>query len=470
MKAKSLLILSLLLSISIYSSGQVYDSLNITKLSSWTNPTVTPEPFYGIKYNGIWGWNDTNGNEYAIIGSSQGTYFVDVTNPSNPIERDYVAGKRNNCIWREIKTYSHYAYLISDDGAPNSFQIVDLQYLPDSVHVVLDNNTIFERSHTLFIDGNKLYCASTNGGSVGSSDMSVFSLANPELPVLLRKLDSDYPSLTNGVHDMYIRNDTCYVSGGYSGLFILKFNTTTNQFNLINSLTSYPSQGYNHSSILTDDGQTLIFMDEVPNGLPVKSLDVTDLQNLVVATTFSTGTTATPHNPFMIGNTCYIAYYQDGLQVYDVSDRNNPVRIGFYDTHYQTAMGGPYPNPAYQGAWGAYPYLPSGNILVSDMQNGLFVLTQPTATGISENNKKTISSVYPNPIKENERLFFKGDVLELNAIDVKLMHLIGQDVLVRANINPKEGLDLTGVKQGIYLMQVLSGNEMKSRVKVVVED
>jgi hypothetical protein len=104
------------------------------------------------------------------------------------------------------------------------------------------------------------------------------------------------------------------------------------------------------------------------------------------------------------------------------------------------------------------------------MQNGLFVLTQPTATGISENNKKTISSVYPNPVKENERLFFKGEVLELNAIDVKLMNVIGQDVLVRANINPKEGLDLTGVKQGIYLMQVLSGNEMKSRVKVVVED
>jgi hypothetical protein len=103
------------------------------------------------------------------------------------------------------------------------------------------------------------------------------------------------------------------------------------------------------------------------------------------------------------------------------------------------------------------------------MQNGLFVLTQPTTTGISDNSKKTVFSVYPNPIKENENLFFKGDILELNSIDVKLMNVIGQDVLVRANINPKAGLDLTGVTRGVYLMQLSSGNQVKSRVKVVVE-
>lgn len=389
-----------------FSAKAQFDFQNITLLANWFDPAVQPEPVYQIKYSGIWGWADGTGNEYAIIGSSDGYYFVNVTNPAAPVVSDYVAGTHTLCIWREIKTYSHYAYLISDDGPANTFQIVDLQYLPDSVHVVHNSNTIFARAHTLYIDGNKMYCASVKGGSQfgTNTSMAVFSLANPEVPVLLRKLSDDFTLPTSPAHDMYVRNDTVFVSAGYDGLFIFRYDEGTNHFVYLGSITAYPAQGYNHSSALTDDGHTLVFADEVPDGLPCKTADVSDFNNLSVNTTFSSNVGATPHNPFIVGKTCYIAYYQDGLQVFDVSNVNSPFRVGYFDTYYQNPAGS-YLNPPYQGAWGAYPYLPSGNCLVSDMQNGLFVLDVSAVQSV-KSVAAAAFDIYPNPVTAGSDLQF----------------------------------------------------------------
>ena len=401
------LFISFLLFLAVSTQAQVYQSLNMNLQSNWNDSSVIAEPAYGIKYNGIWGY-EASGREYALIGSTAGVYFIDITNPQSPVKSDFVAGRRGACIWREIKTYSHYAYLISDDQSPNSFQIVDLQYLPDSVHIVADYSSLFERGHTLFVDGNKLYVGLVRGGQfTQNASMAVFSLNNPEVPVYLRSINDDYPTLLPGnqVHDMFVRDDTVYASCGYDGLFIFTYDSIANHFQLINSLTSYPSQGYNHSSALADNG-VLVFMDEVPSGLPIKVLDVSDLQNLTVTSTFSSNPIVTPHNPFIIGNTCYIAYYLDGLQVYDVSDPYNPIRTAYFDTHYQEPLGGPYPSLAYQGAWGAYPFFSSGNIAVSDMQNGLFVLNQ-TSSGIN-NLSLNEGTVYPNPVSTNQAITISG--------------------------------------------------------------
>lgn len=434
--SKYLHILIMLTSFYCAKAQTVYDAQNISLLSNWDDPSVAAEPFYGIRYNGIWGWADSSGNEYALIGATSGVYFVNVTNPSVPVLSDFVPGRRSGCIWREIKTYSHYAYLISDDNSPNSFQIVDLQYLPDSVSVVYDSNTLFERAHTLFVDGDKLYCGIVKGGQFTStSAMAVFDLsANPVLPVFLRSINTDFPALltNNQVHDMYVRNDTVYASAAYDGLFIFKYNRSANDFTLLSSLTSYPQQGYNHSSALTDDGHTLVFMDEVPNGLAVKVLDVTDLSNLNITALFQSNTGPTPHNPFIVGNICYIAYYQDGLQVYDVSSPANPIRLGYFDTHFQTPMGGPYPSPAYQGAWGAFPYLPSGRVLVSDMQNGLYVLDASGLSGLSSPGNAGLFQlqIFPNPLSkgQNSRIIlpehikdFSGCRIQIYSSDGRLM-------------------------------------------------
>jgi len=459
------------------SHGQtVYDSQNISLLSNWDDPSVPAEPNYSIRYNGVWGWNDGAGREYAILGSTTGVYFIDVTNPTNPVVADFVPGRRSGCIWRELKTHDHYAYLVSDDSPPNSLQIVDLQYLPDSVHVVYDDNTLFERCHTIFVEDGLLYGGIVSGGSFAGTgiqgNMSVFDLSNPANPVFLRSIKNDYPNLlpTNQVHDMYVRNDTVYASSSFDGLFIFRYNRTTNNFVLLASLTAYPGQGYNHSGALTDDGNTFVFMDEVPNGLPVKVLDVSDFSNLTVTSTFQSNPGPTPHNPFIMGNTCYIAYYQDGLQVYDVSDPYNPARLGYFDTHYQTAIGGPYPSPAYQGAWGAYPYLPSGHVLVSDMQNGLYVL-DPSAifSGMNETVGGLSFTAYPNPVTNGSSISISlPDFKAGNSYDVRMLSIDGRLVSQQVISTASASISTQGLDAGCYFVEVRSEAGVGIR-KVIVE-
>jgi len=462
-----ILIKSFLLLLASSSHAQVYQSLNINLQSNWYDSTVIAEPAYGIKYNGIWGY-EANGHEYAIVGSTAGVYFVDITNPQSPVTSDFVVGRRDACIWREIKTFDHYAYLISDDQSPNSFQIVDLQYLPDSVHVVADYNSLFERGHTLYVDGNKLYVGIVRGGMFTQNvSMAVFSLNNPEVPVFLRSINDDYPTLlaSNQVHDMFVRNDTVYASCGYDGLFIFKYDSVINHFQLINSITTYPSQGYNHSSALADNG-SLVFMDEVPSGLPIKVLDVNDLQNLTVTATFSSNPIVTPHNPFIIGNTCFVAYYLDGLQVYDVSDPHNPIQTAYFDTHNQEPLGGPYPSLAYQGAWGAYPFFSSGNIAVSDMQNGLFVLQQ-VANGINNFTSKNIS-IYPNPVLPNQGITI-SNLKDNNQSLVELYDLFGHLVFSTRLlvVNNTLNLRIPAIASGLYVLKMDNGSKLLSKKLII---
>jgi hypothetical protein len=211
-------------------------------------------------------------------------------------------------------------------------------------------------------------------------------------------------------------------------------------------------------------------MDEVPNGLPVKVLDVSDFSNLTVTSTFQSNPGPTPHNPFIMGNTCYIAYYQDGLQVYDVSDPYNPARLGYFDTHYQTAIGGPYPSPAYQGAWGAYPYLPSGHVLVSDMQNGLYVL-DPSAifSGMNETVGGLSFTAYPNPVTNGSSISISlPDFKAGNSYDVRMLSIDGRLVSQQAISTASASISTQGLAAGCYFVEVLSEAGVGIR-KVIVE-
>lgn len=437
-------------------NAQQYQSQNISMLSNWFDPAVVAEPSaYGIKYNGIWGWVDPSGNEYAIIGSTAGTYFIDVTNPVSPVQRDYVPGRRDQCIWREIKTYQNYCYIVSDDGAPNSLQIVDMSYLPDSVHVVYDSNTLFERSHTIWVDGNRLYGGYVNGGSVGYAAMAVFDISNPTSPVLLRKIEDDYPGIFAYAHDMYVRNDTVYASAGYDGLFIFKLDAS-NHFQSLGSLTNYFNQGYNHSSALSEDGHTLIFCEELPNGQPVRSVDVSDLSNITILTPFESHPDATPHNPFIKGNYLFLAYYQDGLQVYDITNPSSPARVGYFDTHWQNDSLGNYPYPYDEGAWGAYLWLPSGNVIVSDMQNGLYTLDVSTITNIKHNNASAQIRLYPNPSNT--------DVLNVQVpgsfkhVQYEILNAEGQ--LMKKGVLSESNISIGHLVSGIFTLKLISDDNI----------
>ena len=434
-----------------------FASQKISMYAQWFDSTVVEEPTFHIKYNSVWGWkNNAQNKEYAILGSSGGTYFIDVTNPNNPVKCDFVAGRRSGCIWREYKTYQHYAYMVSDDSGPNSLQIVDLNYLPDSVHVVYDSDQLFRTSHTIFVDGSKLYCG-YNRTPTNTYSMAVYDLsANPELPVFLRALNQDDPSISL-VHDMFVRNDTVYASCGYQGLYIYKF-TGTN-FVGLGSLTNYPSSGYNHSSTMAPGKTKMVFCDEVPTGLPAKVIDVANPNNINFYSTFEStpNATTTPHNPFMMGpDFVAIAYYQDGLQLFDVSNPNAVTRAGYFDTNPSNCP--TCPNPDYSGCWGAYVDLPSGLLLASDMQNGLFLLNADSALGINRINVDESSlTLFPNPTRD--KLVVKMGQHSA-AGTISICDLQGKE-LMRTDFNAQAmrgGIELSTEKlaDGIYVLRYTS--------------
>lgn len=459
------IILVFLFLICITSVKAQFDHQNVSLYATFDDASVTAEPVYQIRYQSCWGWEDpADHREYGIIGSTSGTYVIDVTDPSNPVQRAYIPGRSNNRIWHEYKSYQNYLYIIADGGG-NTLQIVDLSYLPDSVHVVYDDDGIFDSGHTLYVDGNRLYVASVSNPSNYSS-MNVYDISQPEVPVLLRQLDQDYPSISQ-VHDMYVVNDTAYASCAYQGLYIFRYDEVQNRFIQIGSLTTYPDEGYNHSSFLSEDHSTLYMCDEVPAGLAVKVVDVTTISNPVVIDTFYTHTGDTPHNPYVKGNYLYLAAYQDGVYIYDISVPSQPVLSGYFDTHPQNPPG-TYPSPPYAGCWAVYPDLPSGIILASDMQLGLFILNASAATGV-QSIQDAGMSLYPNPSSG----ILRGRAASLRNAEVEysLFDLSGREYLhstATADFTGEFSLDASGLENGAYLLNAYGpqGN-FTARVSII---
>ncbi|MBL7902439.1 MAG: choice-of-anchor B family protein [Bacteroidia bacterium] len=466
MKHVLLLVLNFLI---LSLNAQTYNSYNVSLLGH-LNPnggTVTPG-WAGNYYSGCWGWHQTSSNrEYAIVGGSNGTYFIDVTVPTSPSVSAFVPGK-TGCTWREIKTYQNYCYVVSDDGGANTFQIMDMSTLPSSVTLVHNDSTILKRGHTIWIDQNKMYIGGftkkTSPSSETTFPMAVFSLATPTLPVLLRELSQDIsPSVINYVHDMYVRNDTVYASTAYQGLQILKFNSGNNTFSMLGTYQNYTGSAYNHSSFLTQNGKHLIFCDEVPNGLPIRLVNVENFANIQPEQTFNPYIGTTPHNPYVLGNDfAVVACYHDGLMIYNISNPTAVSLAGYFDTypqggHFQNQYGG------YVGNWGAYPFLPSGIVIASDMQNGVFVLdvtaafnsTVTVPVGLNElNQSDSRLLVYPNPARN----LVKIQNNDAQSARLEILNLLGEVVFTADYSGPiDETLDLQSFPNGCFLIRYTSG-------------
>lgn len=460
----------MLLSSVAVSAQNIYDSQNISLISLSNPNTSTVSGSVGNRYSGCWGWFQAGKNkEYAISGASNGTYFLDITNPANPVVCDFVPGTIST--WREMKTFSHYCYIVSDVALPNKLQIVDLQYLPDSVHVVHNSNALFELGHTVFIDKDRMYVGSTRfpGNPGAFSAMTVWSLATPTAPVLLRKLEQD--TLTVGriqqVHDMYVRNDTVYASAGWEGMRIMQLKSD-NTFQSLGTYDGYPSEGYNHSSWLTKNGKYLLFADEVPESLPMNFVDVSNMGNIQPIKQFKPYQETTPHNPYVIGNDfAVVSCYQDGVQIYDISDPHNIVLAGYFDTYPEGGNNvNNYGGGAYRGNWGAYPFLPSGIIIANDMQHGVFLLDAKAAytVGISENAKTPSVMIYPNPASNKL-------TINLNSTshhDIKIINTLGQ-VSASYSVESQKNvqLDVSALQSGSYIVNV-SNSSGVLRKKIVV--
>jgi len=332
-------------------TGLLVAQTNVTFLSNFN-------PYPSAGYNDIWGYVDGAGNEYALLGVRTGTSIVNVTNPANPVEVAFIPGP--NSTWRDLKTHSTYAYIVTEGTTPSSsrgLQIVDLSQLPATATLVNTIDTWFTRAHNIFIDNGYAYVIGTNNGG----GMHILDLSNPVNPVR-----TNYYTGSNYIHDVYVWNDTVVAAAEDSYDLISVSNKFSPQ--LLSVSLILPGI-YAHSGWMTEDKRYFIGTEE----FNVRDITVWDLQdrsswNLVVSSWHMPGSSAYVHNLFIKGDFAHISYYTSGYVVLDISDPTNPQLAGHYDTYPQNNGG------TYNGAWGCYPYLPSGNTLISDIQTGLYVL------------------------------------------------------------------------------------------------
>ena len=323
---------------------------NINLLFNWSDSTL-PINSLGGSYTDVYGVA-INGGEYAVIGSTMGAHIIDVTNPSQSYEAAFVPGAFQGSLvtHRDYFHMDNYLYAVCDQGS-STLQIIDLSNLPNSVTIIYDTDSLISTTHNIFIDtlNKKLY--TTSG--------KVFDISDPINPSFLFHMGFFY-------HDLYVENDTGYFNCFSNGLQIYEMTTNSPQY--LGSLTSYPDQGTNHSGWKKD---SIYIMADENGGLSLKVIDVSDLNNLQVIALFNSGvlpSPAVPHNLIIRDNFVYVSYYCDGLQVFDISNPNNPIKAGYYDTYPSIYCSG------FKGNWGVDPQLPSGIILVSDVQSGLFIL------------------------------------------------------------------------------------------------
>lgn len=336
-------------------------------------------------YNDVWGV-EIGGNQYAIIGSQNNIYIVDVTDCYNPVQKAVLSPPGNSSIWRDFKTKDGYIYAVCDNCV-EGLVVIDANVLPVSNPVIdLQTTDFFNRAHNIYIDGDYLYAVGTDAVSEG---MVVLDISTPLSPTLMVNIDFDI--LTNGVntasnyyiHDINVTNGIAYASHGYLAEFIAwDVSNLTN----ISQLGSFFTGDYTHSSWNTADEKYAYVAEEVPNGLPLRVIDLLDASgniSMTQAGTFSHSIdpgNSTPHNPFVKGDTLFVSNYQDGVKLYDISNPTSPSVLAYYDTYPTMNYNG------YEGTWGVYPYLSSGCILASDISTGLYVLRYAVSVGVEWND------------------------------------------------------------------------------------
>jgi len=342
---------------------------SLNNLVSQTNPLNLQQlahlPNSGFmvpsELNDIWGWVDSAGNEYAIVGMNDGTSIIDLSDPLSPQEVLFVPGM--NSIWRDIKTYGNYAYITTE--AMNGLLIIDLSNLPDSANTNTylytgPTNAQWHRAHNIYIDDRGYaYIFGANRGLGGAIILDLNQ--DPTQPVEVADINNWY------VHDGMVKGDTLFLANGNNSLFSIWDVSNPSTPVLI---AQNPTVGYYSHNIWSSDDGNYVYTTEEDNGGHLSEFNITDLNNIDLTDKIQAepGNNTMPHNAFYINDYIVNSYYTTGIQIFDVKSKGNIVNVGHFDTS---------PNfygPGSYGCWGVYPFLPSGIIIASDIENGFFVL------------------------------------------------------------------------------------------------
>jgi choice-of-anchor B domain-containing protein len=374
----------------------------------------------------VWGYTAPDGSEYTLMGVYEGVAVVRVPDMQvigvTPGPNDF-----GTCYYhRDIKTYQHYAYVTSEmHGLNEGVMIIDLQYLPDSVHFVksyIHGSQIV--SHNLYIDTDSGFAYILTSGNF---QVRIVSLADPENPVDVGQIP------TQKSHDVYVRNDTAYVSEGSQNRYSIwdVSNKTSPRF--LNRILP-ASFGYAHNLWLSEDGNIAVTTEETI-GHTVKIWDVSNPASDISFLGEYLGANQLAHNAHVKGNFVFISHYSYGISVVNISNPAQPVEVAHYDTFAENDA------PGFWGCWGAYPFTKDGYVYAGDTNGYLTVLKfveSPTGTGEilpGAAGEFELAQNYPNPFNPSTTIQF--NLPESGRSRLVIFNSAGQAVrtLVDANLN-----------------------------------
>ena len=285
-----------------------------------------------------------DGREFAVIGLQNSAAFVDVTNPGNPFEVGRVDG--SNSIWRDLKYWDRHVYIGTE--ANDGIKVVSVNN-PDNPTLVYTITDV-DNSHNIHVDDGYLYIIGAD-----DHDVWIYDLTFPGNPSLVGTWDGEY------LHDIDVEDNLLYGMGIYtSTAYILDVSDKANP----QTLVSWQYPGMAHDTAVSEDGNYLVTADEMQGG-NLKLWDIQNYSNINLLDEFTVDPTHSVHNVYIKDGLVYASYYADGTRVYDISTLTFN-EVGYYDTSEIDGL--------YVGNWGTYVYLPSDNIISSDIETGLYIL------------------------------------------------------------------------------------------------
>ncbi len=349
----------------------------------------------GIRMNDVWGWTDPeSGREFALAGRTNGTSFVEVTDPENPIylgDLPMTEGA-NAAAWRDMKVFQNYVYIVADGSGQHGMQVFDMNHLldidepqtfaPDAFYAEIGS------AHNIVIneDTGFAYAVGVNsGGETCGGGLHMIDINDPLNPTFVGCFGHEGTgrSGTGYSHDAqcvtYSGPDTEHagkeICFGGNETAVSVSDVTDKENPIALSTAEYPNAGYTHQGWLTDDHEFFYVNDELDEVSGEQSrtrtliFDVRDLDDPILVQEMMGTTAASDHNLYVQGNYMYQSNYSAGLRVLDISDPANPVEVGYFDVNPEGDN-----EAGFNGTWSNYPYFESGTIIVTGIESGLFML------------------------------------------------------------------------------------------------
>ena len=322
------------------------------------NMQLLSQVSFDVESSDITGF-EKDGREFAVIGltGNDCAAFFDITDPYSPFEVGRISGEPS--IWRDIKYWNDHVYIGSESA--EGVKVVDVSD-PDNPTLIYTIEDVLD-SHNIHIYDGFLYIVGSDEFVVDEKhDIWIYDLSVPSNPQLISFWDSPDITGTDYIHDLQVYNDKIYAMAIFSStVYIIDILDITNP----QTLTSWQYPGMAHDCAVTEDEKYLVTADEMEGGY-IRIWDIQDYNNPIELDSFITNQSNSVHNVYIKGNILFASWYADGTRVFDISNPSNIEEIAYYD---MTDVEG-----LYVSNWGIYVYLPSGNIIASDIETGLYVL------------------------------------------------------------------------------------------------